>query len=515
MRVAFIAAECEPWAKSGGLGDVVDALARSLGRLPAALDAPADVYLPRYRSVPVPPDAGAGSPIEVPDPLSASGTRTVRLVDVAADGYRLRLVDLPEAFDRDGFYGDRDGDYPDNAWRFGMFCRTALEAVRTQSPVDVLHIHDWHAGPVALYRDAIYAADPVIGRAALVLTIHNLAYHGWIPRDHLEELGLESGTEVVPPDADGVDLLRAGVVRSDVANTVSPTYAAQARTPEYGFGLDEALRAKGDRFVGILNGLDPVLWDPAADPVLAAPYDRADPSGKAICRADLLERLGMDADDDGAVLGAVGRLDPQKGFDLVADAGEALLGAGARIVVQASGHPQIAEGLRDLERRFPRRVRFIERFDRDMARRIYAGVDLFLIPSRFEPSGQVQMISLRYGTPPVARATGGLVDSIVDVTERPSAGTGFLFGPATAGALVEASTRGMAVRADPAAWRSLVHRGMGVDFAWEAAAAPAYLALYERASAIRARSARGSRAVRSPRAPREGSDGQPVRRPAR
>ena len=486
MRVALIAAECEPWAKSGGLGDVVDALARSLGRLPGALDAPADVYLPRYRSVPVPDDACEGGGIVVPDPLATSGVRTVRLVDVAADGYRLRLVDLPEAFDRDGFYGDRAGDYPDNPWRFGMFCRTALEAVRSQAPVDVLHIHDWHAGPVALYRDRFYATDPVIGRAALVLTLHNLAYHGWTPRDRLAELGLAPGDGVLPPNAEGVDLLRAGVVRSDLANTVSPTYAVQARTPEFGFGLDVALGAKGDRFVGILNGLDPVLWDPATDPVLATRYDRDRPAGKAACRADLLERLGMDAGDDGAVLGAVGRLDPQKGFDLVADAGETLLRGGARIVVQASGHPEIAEGLRTLERRYPDRGRFIERFDRDMARRIYAGVDLFLIPSRFEPSGQVQMIALRYGTPPVARATGGLLDSIVDVTERPAAGTGFLFGPATPEALVEASVRAMAVRADKEAWLALVRRGMGVDFAWEAAAAPAYLDLYRRAASIRA-----------------------------
>jgi starch synthase len=219
--------------------------------------------------------------------------------------------------------------------------------------------------------------------------------------------------------------------------------------------------------------------------VLAVRYDRDHPSGKAACRADLLERVEMDPGDEGAVLGAVGRLDPQKGFDLVSDAGEALLREGSRLVVQASGHPEIAEGLRDLERRYPRRVRFIERFDRDMARRIYAGVDLFLIPSRFEPSGQVQMIALRYGTPPIARATGGLVDSIVDVTERPTTGTGFLFGPATAEALVQASTRAMAVRADQEAWRSLIGRGMSVGFAWEDAAAPAYLGLYERAMAIR------------------------------
>ncbi|HYM82805.1 MAG TPA: glycogen/starch synthase [Candidatus Dormibacteraeota bacterium] len=485
MRVAFIAAECEPWAKTGGLGDVVDALARALGRLPGALDRPADVYLPRYRGVPVPPDASSGPTLDVPDPLSSSGTTSVSLVDVAASGYRLRLVDLPAAFDRDGFYGDRSGDYPDNAWRFGMFCRTAIEAIRSDGPADILHIHDWHACPVPLFRDLAGAADPWLGSAAVVLTIHNLAYHGWTARAHLAELGLEPGDGIVPAGADGLDLLRAGIVRSDVANTVSPTYAEEARTSGYGFGLEDVLRAKGDRFVGILNGLDPVLWDPATDRVLAARYDRADRTGKAICRRDLLERVEMDPDDDGAVLGAVGRLDPQKGFDLVAGAGEALLRAGARLVIQASGHPEIADGLRDLERRYPRRVRFIEKFDRDMARRIYAGVDLFLIPSRFEPSGQVQMISLRYGTPPVARATGGLVDSIVDVTEHPDTGTGFLFGPATAGALADACVRAMRLRSNEPAWAALLDRGMAVDFSWGSSAAPAYLDLYRRAIEVR------------------------------
>jgi starch synthase len=485
MRVAFIAAECEPWAKTGGLGDVVDALARALGRLPGGLDAPVDVYLPRYPSVPVPPDATPSIRRSVPDPLAPTGMREVRVIDVAADGYRLRLVDLPEAFDREGFYGDESGDYGDNAWRFGMLCLTALQMIRTDDPVDVLHIHDWHACPIALYRDGAYASDPVVGRAALVLTIHNLAYHGWTPRDRLGQLGLAPGRGVLRPDADGVDLLRDGIVRSDMGNTVSPTYAEQARTPEYGFGLDAALRAKGDRFTGILNGLDPIVWDPATDAALAAPYDRRDRSGKAACRADLLDRAGMDPTDEGAVLGSVGRLDPQKGFDLVADAGQRLVRAGARLIVQASGSPAIAAGLRDLEARYPARVRFIERFDRDMARRIYAGSDLFLVPSRFEPSGQVQMIALRYGTPPVARATGGLVDSIVDVVARPAAGTGFLFEEATADALVDASLRAVALRSDAAAWEALVRRGMAVDFAWEAAAAPAYLELYRRALAIR------------------------------
>src|SRR6185436_10206399 len=207
----------------------------------------------------------------------------------------------------------------------------------------------------------------------------------------------------VASNADGIDLLRVGIDRAELVNTVSPGFAAEALTPAFGMGLDGDLRAKGDRFVGILNGLDTGLWDPANDPDTAAPYSRGDLAGKVACRADLLTRLGFDPDDDGAVLGMIGRLDPQKGFDLLAAAARRLLDAGARIVVQGSGDHSIAAAFRVLATELPERVALIERFDRAMARRIYAGADFFLMPSRFEPCGTGQMISLRYGTPPVVR----------------------------------------------------------------------------------------------------------------
>ncbi len=489
LRVAMIAAECEPWAKTGGLGDVVDALSRSLGRLPAAIDAPVDVFLPRYRSVVVPDGTAGGRTVRVPDALAPDGTTELRIVDVAANGYRLRLVDHPAAFDRDGMYGPpTGGDFGDNAWRFGLLCRAALETLRTEGdrPVDVLHIHDWHGGPAAIQRDAWLADDPVIGRAALVVTLHNLAYHGWTDRALVRQLGLVPGGGVIPEDAHGVDLIREAIVRSEVANTVSPGFARESLTPERGFGLDDALRAKGDRFVGIVNGLDTVLWDPATDADLAAPYSVADRSGRAACRADLLTRLGFDPADDGAVLGMIGRLDPQKGFDLLAAAAPRLVGAGARIVVQGSGDRSIAAALRDLAAAQPDRVALVERFDRAMARRIYAGADFFLMPSRFEPCGTGQMISLRYGTPPVVRRTGGLADTVVDQRTRPGTGTGFVFDDATPDALAEACEAAIALRARGGpTWDALIGRGMAVDFDWDRGSAPRYAELYERAVRIR------------------------------
>jgi starch synthase len=489
LRVASIAAECEPWAKTGGLGDVVDALGRALGRLPGATAGPVEVFLPRYRSVPVPAGAVAGPKIRVPDPSSPDGMSDVSIVDVAADGYRLRLVDHPPAFDRDGMYGPPGGgDFADNAWRYGLFCRAALETLRTEAdrPVDILHLHDWHAGPAAIQRDAWYPDDPVLDKVAIVITLHNLAYHGWTSLDHLGQLGLAPGDGVVPVDADGIDLLREGILRAEVANTVSPGFAREALTPELGFGLDDVLRAKGDRFVGILNGLDTTLWDPASDSDLAATYSADDLRGKAACRADLLVRLGFDPSDNGAVLGMIGRLDPQKGFDLLASAARRLLKGGARLVVQGSGDPHLADAFEVLAAAQPDRVALIERFDRAMARRIYAGADFFLMPSRFEPCGTGQMISLRYGTPPIVRRTGGLADSVIDGRTRPGEGTGFAFDAATPAALAEACEAAMTMRsAGGPAWGGLVGRGMAVDFDWVRGSAPRYAALYERAIAIR------------------------------
>ena len=487
IRVAMLSAECEPWAKTGGLADVVDALARALGRLPAEIAGPVDVFLPRYRNVPEPPAVTRATVLRVPDPRASAGTSEVTILDVEADGYRLRLVDHPAAFDREGFYGDAAGDYADNAWRFGLFCRAALEALRADGePVDVLHLHDWHTGPAAIWRDERYADDPIVGAAAMVMTLHNLAYHGWTPRDHVDQLGLQIGDGITQDDGTGIDLLRVGIERSELVNTVSPGFAAEALTPEFGMGLDGTLRAKGDRFIGILNGLDTTVWDPATDTDTAAPYSRADRTGKAACRADLLTRNGLDADDPGPVFGLIGRLDPQKGFDLVLEAAPAMLARGDRIVVQGSGHAYLADPFRALAAANPRQVAFIERFDRAMARRIYAGADAFVMPSRFEPCGQGQMIALRYGTPPIVHRTGGLADTVVDEVRTPGAGTGFVFDDETAAGLLEACAAFGAMRATGGApWESLLDRGMAVDFDWTSGSAPRYVDAYERAIEIK------------------------------
>jgi starch synthase len=490
LRVAFLAAECEPWAKTGGLADVVDALARALGHPEVAgVDGPVDVFLPRYRGVPDPDPASVlgETTVAVPDPRARTGSSAVTIIDVAADGYRLRLVDHQAAFDRAGLYGDAAGDYADNAWRFGLYCRATLEALRADGrPVDVLNLHDWQAGPAAIFRDRWYAGDPIVGSAALVMTLHNLAYHGWTANAALPQLGLRPGDKVPGQNTDGVDLLAAGIDASEIVNTVSPGYAREALTPKFGMGLDRLLRARGDRFIGILNGLDNAVWDPATDRDLAAPYSRGDLAGKATCRADLLERVGFDAADAGPVIGMIGRLDPQKGFDLLAAATPELLARGGRVIVQGSGHPSLADPFRELVSASPGRVAFIERFDRAMARKVYAGADFFAMPSRFEPCGQGQMIALRYGTPPIVHRTGGLADTVVDETARPGEGTGFVFDRPTPDALIAACERAFAGRAAGGVpWQRLLDRGMAVDFDWTTGSAPKYVEAYRRAVAIR------------------------------
>ena len=517
MRVVCISAECEPWAKTGGLGDVVDALARAVGAIcdekppsdhvvqsqawagtgavtgqipggvSACVEPPVDVFLPLYRGVTV-PERATRTPLAVPDPLAPEGVTEVQLVEFEDRGYRVRLIDHPPAFDRAGYYGDDDGDYPDNGWRFGLLNRAALEALLDdERPVDVLHLHDWQAMPAVLLRDLAYAGYPRISAAAVMVTIHNMAYQGWLSRTQLAGLfGPDEIAQLVGPHADGLLLLREGVKRAELVNTVSPGYAAEVLHEDFGMGMEKVLAGLGHRFGGILNGLDTAVWDPATDEALAATYSRGDLAGKAACRRALLTEIGFDPDDGRPVLGMIGRLDPQKGFDLLSGAARDLLVEGARIVVLGTGDLKLVAGLRALAAKRKDSVAVIETFDRALARRIYAGADLYLMPSRFEPCGQGQMIALRYGTPAIVHRTGGLADTVTDVDAAPEDGTGFVFDEPTPAALLDACARAMShFHAGGDAWTELQNRGMAIDWSWEAGPAEQYEASYRRAVSLR------------------------------
>lgn len=480
MRIAMVASECEPYAKTGGLADVVDALSRALGQGGHEVD----VYLPRYRGL-VPADGAARLDLEVP--TGRGRPQPVTLWTQQGRGYRLRLVDHPASFDRPDYYVTEPGagvDYPDNGFRFALLGRTALEAMRTERrPVDVVHAHDWEGAPAVLLQRSRYAADEVVGRAATVLTCHNLAYHGWVPRQvAADQLDLPPAVGA----ADGVDLLREAITAADVVNTVSPGFAAESLTPELGAGVDDALRVLGDRYVGIINGIDTELWNPSTDPEIRARYSASDLAGKAACRAALCEELGLDP--DGAVLAMVSRLDPQKGFDLLAAAAPDLVALGARLCVLGTGDARLIEGLQALAASpvGQGRVAVVDRFDRRLARAMYAGADAFLMPSRFEPCGQGQMIAMRYGTVPIVRATGGLRDTVVDADVDSERGTGFVFDAAQPLALTEAVRRAIAVwSADRARWEAIRQNGMAADFSWRGPARD-YVSLYRRAMEINA-----------------------------
>ncbi len=476
MHIAMVASECEPFAKTGGLADVVDALARAVGQLGHEVD----VYLPLYRGLRPPEPA---QQLELSVPVGGGRREHVVVHSAQARGYRLRLVEHPASFDRPDYYVVDGADYPDNGFRFALLGRAALEAMLAEErAVDVLHGHDWEGAPALLLLRHRYQATP-LASIATMLTCHNLAYHGWVARAAAAQLDLPAA--VGAPD--GVDLLREGILAADLVSTVSPTFARESLEPEFGAGVDDALRSIGERYGGILNGIDAELWNPATDTALPARYSADDLAGKDVCRAELCRELGLDP--DGPLLAMVSRLDPQKGFDLLTAAAPQLLQDGARLCVLGTGDHALIGRLGTLAQQHGRRVALVDRFDRDLARRMYAGADAFLMPSRFEPCGQSQMIAMRYGTPPIVRVTGGLADTVVDA-DGDAAGFGFTFGPIDPDALTDASRRAMTAWADRTRWRQIQLRGMAVDHSWHEPARE-YVTAYREAAAIAAKGGAG------------------------
>ncbi|MDR7401958.1 MAG: glycogen synthase GlgA [Armatimonadota bacterium] len=474
MKVLFCISEAVPLAKTGGLADVGGALPAAL----RALGCEVRVVLPRYRGIEVAGWWRAGS-VRVP-----LGERTVEAViwdgAMPDTGVPVWLVDQPQLFDRPGLYGDGGSDYPDNLARFACLCRAALDWLpRQQWRPDLVHCHDWQT---ALIPPLVASgqAPPL----PTLLTIHNLAYQGIFPADQFPLTGL-------PPRMFSVrglefwgkvNVLKGGLIYADMLSTVSPTYAREIQTPEFGAGLDGVLRERGADLVGILNGVDYRIWDPAHDPHLPAPYTREDLSGKRVCKEYLQREVGLDVRPDAPLVGMVGRLVEQKGIDLVVAAAPEILARGAQLVVLGTGEPRYEQMLQDLARRESGRVAVRIGFDDALAHRIEAGADLFVMPSRYEPSGLNQLYSLRYGTVPVVRRTGGLADSIVDATPdalEAGTATGFVFDAYSPEALATAVARALEVYRTPALWKRLQRAGMSADFSWQAAARR-YLDLYER-----------------------------------
>jgi starch synthase len=469
-KVLFVASECAPLVKTGGLADVV-------GALPLALkDWDVRVLLPGY----------PGLLAKIEGALAVAGFDSLfggsaRVVYGMVSGLQVLLLDAPHLFDRKGsIYSGSDGkDWPDNPQRFAALSAVAAAIAGGVIPdwtPDVLHLHDWQAGLAAAY---LQGADH---RPAIVTTVHNIAFQGLAPAYLLGELGLRGalfqagGLEYYGQ----ISALKAALVWSDAITTVSPTYAVELTTPEFGMGLEGVIRDRAAVLRGFLNGIDTVVWDPARDNALPANYSASEPGGKAACKSALEAEFGFAPDAERPLFAVVSRLTAQKGLDLLGAAFAAVQAGGARLVVLGSGEAELEKGLTAMANKHPDSVAVRIGYDEALSHRIFGGADAILIPSRFEPCGLTQLYGLRYGTIPVVTRTGGLADSVVDANPAALAvgvANGIQFQPATVPGLDSGLRRTVALFRDKVTWRKLMRNGMRQPVDWKASAA-SYGALY-------------------------------------
>lgn len=484
MQIVFAASEAVPFAKTGGLADVVGALPIEIAKLGHSVS----VFLPLYTMVRPHLDKElnfAVRSITVPFP---HGNRFVGIVDGGLrEGVQFYFVDCPEFFDRQGFYELNGNSYPDNAERFGLFCRSVIEAAKILGVPDVFHVHDWQAAMIPVLLRTVYSADPLLKKAAAVLTIHNAGYQGWFPPSTTEQLLLpwELFTYDKLEHYNTFNFLKGGVVYADLLTTVSPKYAQELQSPEFANGLEGALRQRCADLRGILNGVDYTEWDPATDGNLAGHYNSLDLSGKRDCRKDLLHAFGLDVPEQTPVIGICSRFASQKGFDLLEQIAGRLAERDVAVVALGTGEPYYEKFFRDFAFANAGRFSVQIRYDEAMAHKVEGGSDIFLMPSRFEPCGLNQIYSLRYGTVPVVHATGGLDDTVEEWNPQGNTGTGFKFEPYEPQALLDAIDRALAAYYDKKQWATLMENGMARNFSWEKPASE-YAGVYEEAARKRA-----------------------------
>ncbi|MEW6719158.1 MAG: glycogen synthase GlgA [Thermodesulfobacteriota bacterium] len=484
MKVLVASPEAVPYAKTGGLADVSGALPRALRRIGVE----ADLVLPYYRCVGKDRFPLWDQAQEIRVPLGhREEAGTVEETEGAA-GERVFLVRNDRYFDREFLYGTRDGDYVDNCERFTFFCRGVMEWIRRSGRrYDILHCHDWQAALIPVYARTLYADGEPFRSLATVYTVHNLGYQGLFWNHDLPMTGL--GWDLFTPQAlefyGKINLMKGGLVFADVLSTVSATYSREIQREEFGYGLEGVLHERREDLFGIVNGIDYDEWNPVTDRRIAANFSAADLSGKALCRQDLLSEFGL-PDGKELLIGIVGRLTVQKGFDLVEQAGEWLADQPLRMVILGSGERKYEEAIADLARRHPGRIAVRIAHDEDLAHKIEAGADAYLMPSRYEPCGLNQIYSLKYGTVPIVRNTGGLADTVTDADVSPGEGTGFVFQGYDPADMKDAVSRAVAAFADRPRWEGIARRGMAKDFSWEASARQ-YVDLYGKALRKRGR----------------------------
>ena len=479
MRILFVASEALPYAKTGGLADVIEALPRALVKLGHEVA----VFLPRYRGVKSPK-------VILPSVTIPQGSRLrfPAITDGSVlHGVRYFFLDDPFYFDRDGIYGDKNHEYPDNAERFTEFSRATIELAKQVWLPDLIHCHDWQTAMIPVLLRTSYGDDPVVRNIPVVFTIHNIGYHGIFPRESLERAGIPSAT-YHPGGIEffgNVNFLKGGLIYSDYLTTVSRKYAQEIQTSEFGFGLEGVIRSRGDRLVGILNGVDYSTWSPDKDALIAMKFSAKNLVGKRVCKEGLLEEMHMLRDNlNRPVLGIVSRFADQKGFDLIAEIAHDLMQEDVQLAVLGTGDRKYEELFRALATDFPGRVGLKVAYDNRLAHLIEAGADMFLMPSRYEPCGLNQIYSLRYGTVPIVRATGGLDDTIESFDLEHGTGTGFKFTEYTGTALLYTIRQALHHYSNEGIWKRIQLNGMAKDYSWNTSASE-YAKLYEAAKAAR------------------------------
>ncbi len=475
LRILFIAAEATPYAKTGGMADVIGALPRALRQLGHDVR----VALPRYKAV----DVDRWKLKLVASRLAAPMSRRSELVDVyegeQVDGVRVYFIDAPDYFNR-----ERLSTYPDDGDRFILFSRAVMEFIRTHDwHPQVIHCHDWHTGIVPNWLKTIYRTDPALKDAASVYTIHNLAFQGIFGYRILEVAGIAEEGFLYTEGADQsamVDLMGRGIVFADVVSTVSPRYAAEILTHDYGENLDPQLRSRKDRLYGILNGIDTEQFDPANDASLSSHFDAFSLEQRPANKAALQRQFGLPVEERTPLVAIISRLNDQKGYDLLDLTLLPLLEQGVQLVVQGTGDLHYHQMIQKLAIRYPRQVAFQFTFNIELSQRIYAGADILLMPSHVEPCGSTQMLAMRYGCIPIVHQTGGLADTVQEFDPEAGSGNGFAFAVYDYFQLFAAAMRALEVYRFRDAWRDLMQRAMLADHSW-AASAEKYVALYRRA----------------------------------
>jgi starch synthase len=493
MRIALIASEAVPFSKTGGLADVAGTLYRKYCRMGIEVS----LFVPLYKTTRINFSASlTDTGIALDIPLGAD-TKTCRVFTInenplsKKNSCSVYFISNSEFFERDELYGTTTGDYPDNASRFSFFCRSVLETCKKLSlQFDLLHCHDWQTGLIPLYIETLYWNDPLFVNTKTMITIHNMGYQGIFPSAALGITGL-SNDLFTPAGIEfygNINFLKAGLISADLITTVSDTYAKEILTPEFGFGLDGVLMTRRDILYGVMNGIDCQEWDPATDRLLPAIYTEASLAGKKRCKHKLMVRCSFKGTADTPLLCFIGRISAQKGIALLADSMEAIVKTGTNLFILGRGDALLEQRIIDCSTKFPLNVHFEAGFDERLAHLAYAGADIFLMPSLYEPCGLGQMIAMRYGAVPLGYNTGGLADSInpagselsLTLSGKKSVktdATGFLFLKYGKVAFTNELKSALSAYANKSGWKQIIQNGMKKDFSWETSARR-YIELY-------------------------------------